>query len=134
MSKQTTYQLYLPAPSMPQSSILLLTVLSRTPTQLCLITPGFVPNHFTIELIMDSSGTFTIRNLNDIFPFGLVIQEIIDYEDTTGVGTLTVFHDLSVPWMAIAGKTFVVVPITLLRNRQELGPLQLDFISQLIEV
>lgn len=118
---------------MPPPCIRLPTVLSGTPTQLCLVTPGFVPNRFTMELNVESYGHFTLACLNDVFPHGLVMQEIIDYEDATGEGTLAVFHNPSIPWVAAARKTFVIVPITLLRDGWELGSAQLDFFGQLME-
>ena len=118
------------------SPVWLLPALSAIPTELCLITPGFVPNTLTTEIIISDDGDFVIPCLNGIFCQGVVVKEVVSYtlHCDNAPNTAVILHDLSVPLCNTDQKTFVLVPVTCIRNCLPLDSEHLDFFTDLLQV
>ena len=94
--------------------------LSSEPTELCLVIPGFVPNTIVTEIIIDEEGNFAVPCMDRIFADEMVAQEVVDYEYGSCNGCVVVYHDFSVPLSRAGEKTFLLVPVTRIRDCQRL--------------
>jgi hypothetical protein len=86
--------------------------LSSLPTELCFISPGFVPSILTTEIVISPNGQYVIPCMNGLFSLGTVVEEMIDYRHREGTGTIVIYHDPSHSFSRADRKNFLVVPLT----------------------
>lgn len=107
--------------------------LSSIPTELCLVTPGFVPSTLVTEIIINQEGDFVVPCLNGVFRRGIIVKEIVDYTLHNSINMAVIFHELSTPIEPPNEKTFVLVPVSRIRKCELLDEEALHFFGQLLE-
>jgi hypothetical protein len=107
--------------------------LSSLPTELCFISPGFVPSILTTEIVISPNGQYIILCMNGLFSLGTVVEEMIHYRHREGAGSIVIYHDPSLSFSRANWKKFLVVPLTRIQGCQRLTDDTLSFFAQVIE-